>query len=303
MAPIRYFNRHTGRMETEQVYGEGFLRFVYQNPLGRFPLHTLIKRAVFSRWYGRRMDAPASAARIGRFIRDYDLDVSEFADPPGAFRSFNEFFFRKLRPGARPVDSDPANAVFPADGRHLGFADSNAIESVFVKGQRFDLPQLTGDPGLARRFSGGALILSRLCPVDYHRFHFPAAGTPGPARAIHGSLFSVSPFALRRKLAYLWQNKRVVTLLESPVFGTVALIEVGATCVGSIRQTYTPGQAVAKGGEKGFFAFGGSSVVTLFEPGRVKLAPDLLEHSSRQTELYARFGATAARAVGPHARS
>jgi phosphatidylserine decarboxylase len=236
------------------------------------------------------MDQPASTAKIAPFLRNYQLDTTEFADPPDSFRSFNEFFFRKLKPAARPVDPDPAAAVLPADGRHLAFADSSRISGVFVKGQSFDLTGLTGESALADRFRGGALVLSRLCPVDYHRFHFPAAGTPGPAREIAGSLFSVSPIALRNQLAYLWQNKRVLTLLDSPRLGAIAIIEIGATCVGSIRQTFTPGQPVAKGAEKGYFAFGGSSVVTLFEPGRIRLADDLVRHSAHQTEVYARFG-------------
>jgi len=287
--PIRYFDRHRGAYAEEQVYGEGYLRFLYGHPLGALPLHALVKRAAFSRWYGRRMDRPASRAAIDRFIRDYQLDPGEFADPPDRFPHFNAFFSRRLKPGARPIDPDAA-AVFPADGRHLGVDHAAAIDSVFVKGQRFDLPRLLGDPQLAARFAEGALVLSRLCPTDYHRFHFPSAGTPGAARTIPGPLFSVSPHALRRHLAYLWENKRVVTRLESTGLGEVVMVEVGATCVGSIHQTYQPGTPIAIGDEKGYFAFGGSSVVTLFEPGAVQLAPDLLEHSADQTELYARMG-------------
>ena len=287
--PIRYFNRHTGRLETERVYGEAFLRFTYGNPLGALPLHALVKRAGFSRWYGRRMDAASSASRIAAFVAEYDLDPADFADPPDSFASFNEFFSRKLRPGARPVDPE-ADVVFPADGRHLGFARASAIESVFVKNQRFDLGRLLADDSLASRFADGALVLSRLCPVDYHRFHFPCDGTPSAPRLIEGPLFSVSPLALRRRLAYLWENKRVVTKIETSGLGLVLMLEVGATCVGSIQQTFHPGQPVRKGDEKGCFAFGGSSTITLFEPGAVELAADLLDHSSRQTELYARVG-------------
>jgi phosphatidylserine decarboxylase len=288
--PIRYFNRHSGRIETEQVYGEGFLRWTYSHPLGALALAALVKRPFFSAWYGRRMDTAKSAARIAPFIARYGVDAAEFAAPADSFRSFNEFFFRQLKPEARPVDPDDASVVFPADGRHLGFAQASAIDGVFVKGQKFDLPALLGDADLAARYRDGALVLSRLCPVDYHRFHFPVAGVPGPSRAIGGPLFSVSPIALRERLAYLWTNKRMLTRLESPRFGTVLLIEIGATCVGTIRQTFTPAANVEKGAEKGYFAFGGSSTITLFEPGAVRLADDLLFHSSRQTELYARVG-------------
>lgn len=294
MSEIRYFNRHRGELETERVYGEGFLKFSYAHPLGALPLHAMVKRAAFSRWYGRRMDRPATAAKIAPFIADYGLDPAEFADPPASFASFNEFFYRKLKPDARPLADAPV--VFPADGRHLGFPQASAIDGVFVKGQRFDLGRLLGDDELAARHADGALVLSRLCPVDYHRFHFPAAGTPGPVRQIDGPLFSVSPIALRRRLSYLWENKRTITRLETADFGTVLLLEIGATCVGTIRQTFTPGQAVAKGQEKGYFAFGGSSTITIFEPGAVTLADDLVSWSTRQTELYARVGSAMAEA-------
>lgn len=295
--PIRYFNRHTNSLETEQVYGEGFLRWAYGNPLGAISLNAFVKRPLFSAWYGRRMSTPESAARVAPFIAQYGLDPGDFADPADSYRSFNEFFYRKLKPAARPVDADEASVVFPADGRHLGFARASAIEGVFVKGQKFDLPALLGDRQLAARYADGALVLSRLCPVDYHRFHFAAAGVPGETRQIDGPLFSVNPIALRQRLAYLWTNKRTITELKTERFGTVLLLEIGATCVGTICQTFTPGQSVAKGAEKGYFAFGGSSTLTLFEPGAVELEADLLDHSARQTELYARIGSRMGRSA------
>ncbi|MGB6222430.1 phosphatidylserine decarboxylase [Haloferula sp.] len=289
MEPIRFFNRQNGQIETEKVYGESFLRFSYANPLGALPLHAMVKRAAFSRWYGKRMDQAETRSKIAPFIETYHLDPADFADAPESFASFNEFFYRKLKPEARPIHSD-APAVFPADGRHLGFPKISAIDSFFVKNQRFDLGKLLADDELTSRFADGTLVLSRLCPVDYHRFHFPCAGTPGKTRQIDGPLFSVSPIALRRRLAYLWENKRTITRLESPELGLVLCMEIGATCVGSIHQTYTPDQPVGKGDEKGYFAFGGSSTITLFEPGAVKLSADLLENSAKQLELYSKIG-------------
>ena len=288
--PIRYYNRHTNSLETEQVYGEGFLRWSYGNPLGAISLNAFVKRPFFSAWYGRRMSTRGSAARVGPFIEEYGLDPGDFAEAAESYGSFNEFFYRKLKPAARPVDGDDGCVVFPADGRHLGFEKASEIGGVFVKGQKFDLPALLGDAALAGRYAEGALVLSRLCPVDYHRFHFPAAGVPGETRRIEGPLFSVNPIALRQRLAYLWTNKRTVTELVTERFGRVICMEIGATCVGTICQTFTPGVPVAKGAEKGYFAFGGSSTLTLFEPGAVMLEADLLENSASQIELYARIG-------------
>lgn len=289
--PIQFRNRDTGKIETENVYGEGFLRWAYHNPLGRLALHSFVKRPFFSKWYGHRMNAPKTTAKIAPFLETYGLEPSEFEKSPDDFTSFNDFFYRKLKPNARPVADSPA--VLPADGRHFGFPKASAIESVFVKGQKFDLPTLLGSPELAERYRDGALILSRLCPVDYHRFHFPCAGTPGETEVLNGSLFSVSPLALRQKLAYLWQNKRTLTRLVTPDLGTVLCLEIGATCVGSIHQTFTPGKPVEKGAEKGYFAFGGSSTLLLFEPGSLTLADDLVQAGREGIELYAKVGTPA----------
>jgi phosphatidylserine decarboxylase len=216
--------------------------------------------------------------------------VDEFAKKPYAFKTFNEFFYRALKPGARPVAGDERVAVLPADGRHLAFQNVDAAAGFYAKGQRFDLKAFLGDEALAAKFAGGAMLISRLCPVDYHRFHFPVAGMPTEARLINGFLYSVSPVALRRNLAYLWENKRMVTLVESPAFGTVAVCEIGATMVGSIFQSYLASRPVARGEEKGWFKFGGSCVVTLFQPGRIRLDADLVEQTAAGLETYARMG-------------
>ena len=287
---IQFFNRYTGEVETEVVYGEQWLRFILFNPFGKIALHTVAKRAWFSRWYGWRMSRSGSAARVWPFIEQYGIAEEEHVKAADAFTSFNEFFYRKLKPAARPVDAATDSVVFPADGRHLGFAKASAMEGVYVKGQRFDLGRLLGDDDLAKQFADGAAVFSRLCPVDYHRFHFPVSGVPGNARLINGPLYSVNPLALRDRLAILWENKRFITEIETEQLGRVLMLEIGATNVGSVHHTFVPTRSVEKGEEKGYFAFGGSATLTLFEPSRVQLAEDLLEQSAGQRELYAKVG-------------
>jgi phosphatidylserine decarboxylase len=290
-APITLRNRHTGGTEVERVFGEAWLKRIYGNPLGKLTLHAVVKRALFSDLYGFLADRPSSAKRVIPFIRDFGLDPSEFAEPdPAAYRTFNEFFYRKLKPSARPIDPRPEMAVLPADGRHLGFPDAGAVKGIFAKGQTFDIPALVADRALGERYARGTVVCSRLCPVDYHRFHFPVAGTPGAPTLTNGPLYSVNPFALRRHVNYLWENKRQRVSVDAGPFGLVTMVAVGATNVGSIVETYAAGQAVAKGAEKGYFRFGGSFVATLFEPGRIKLEADLIEAGETATELYAKMG-------------
>lgn len=288
--PIRYFHRQKQTVETEEVYGGDWLRWTYGTKMGRWALAVFVRRAFLSRYYGWKMSLRSSAGRVLPFIIDYNLNVDEFAKKPLTFKSFNDFFYRALKPGARPIAEGNGVAVLPADGRHLAFQAVDAAEGFYAKGQRFDLAAFLGDAALAEEFAGGSLLISRLCPVDYHRFHFPVAGTPGEARLINGWLYSVSPIALRQNLGYLWENKRMVTLVESAEFGRVAVCEIGATMVGSIYQTYLAGRAVTKGDEKGLFKFGGSCVVTIFKKGRITFDADLVQQSAAGLEVYAKMG-------------
>lgn len=287
---IRFYNRYSGAIEDEAIYGEAWIRRAYENPVGRWVVFALVKRALFSRWYGWRMDRPSSRQRVQPFVERYNLRLAEFAERLNAFRSFNEFFYRRLKPEARPIDADSRSVVFPADGRHLGFENYSKIDGIFAKGEVFSLAELLQDEALAERFHQGVLVISRLCPVDYHRFHFPFGGVPGPARLIPGALYSVNPIALRQDIRILVRNRRWVTNMESPGLGSWLMVEVGATNVGSSVSTFRPGQAVRKGEEKGYFRFGGSLTMCLFAKGTVRLESDLLEWSPRGMEVFARVG-------------
>jgi phosphatidylserine decarboxylase len=293
--PITFYNRYSGEIETEQIYGEKPLRWVYESCTGKLSLEMFVKRPFFSAFYGYRMSKAASRSRVAPFIANYGLDPDEFADPPDSYQSFNEFFYRKLKPDARPICASQGDIAFPADGRHLAVADLGSGDRFFVKGQKFDLPTLLGSESLAQRYAGGSLVLSRLCPVDYHRYHYCAAGTASKTHSLNGPLYSVSPIALRKNVDYLWRNKRTLTEIETPNFGTILQMEIGATNVGSINQTAKPG-AISKGQEKGYFAFGGSAVITVFEAGKIRLADDLLQNSADCREVYAHMGDTMASA-------
>lgn len=288
--PIHFYNRYTRRIEAERVFGERWVRLAYENLTGRFFVWLVARRTFFSKWYGYKMNKHESALRILPFIAEYNIDVDEFAKSAFDYKTFNEFFYRALKPEVRPIAPGENVAVFPADGRHLAFPDIQAAAGFYVKGAKFSFAQLLGDESVAEKFAGGAMLISRLCPVDYHRFHFPVDGVPGESRRIEGWLYSVSPLALRRRLEYLIENKREITLIDSPRFGTVGMVEVGATNVGSIQQSFVPGRAVVKGAEKGLFAFGGSCVVTVFQRGRIRFDADIAGQSAEHRETYAKMG-------------
>lgn len=287
---VRILNRYSGQEETEAIYGEWALRLCYGTALGRWLTASLVARAGFSRFYGWWMRRPSTVRRIRPFIDRYKVDESEFAAPAESYASFNAFFCRRLKAASRPVDRAERSIVFPADGRHMGWERLGEEQAVFVKGQRWDLEALLGDGSLAREFAGGTLVLSRLCPVDYHHFHYPVAGRPLWRRPIEGKLYSVSPLALRVRLSYFWSNHRMLEVMESRHGRRVCLLDVGATNVGSIRYGEALAAEVGKGAHRGWFEFGGSSVATLFPAGTVRLSEDLREATASGRELYARTG-------------
>lgn len=298
-APIEYWHRREQRLLREDIYGGDWLRWTYGSVVGRFALWLVVRRRVFSRFYGWRMNRPASRNKIRPFIRDFGLDEDEFADPVDSFAHFNDFFCRKLKPGARPVATGDSTLVFPADGRHLLVPNLDTGRQFYAKGEPFNVRALLGDDALAEKFADGSMLISRLCPVDYHRFHTPCAGRVESIRVLEGPLYSVSPLALRGRLDILWSNARAITVLLQPLVGEVVLAEIGATCVGSIRQSVKPGDELVKGAEKGWFEFGGSCCITLFPKGAVEWHEDLLEWSARGIEVYGLMGEACGELAAP----
>lgn len=285
---ITYIDRITGKKRQEKVYGERALKYLYSgSQLARMATAAVSRSPLVSSLYGWLQNLPSSKKKVLPFIKDFDVDASEFLDPVESYRSFNDFFIRKLKPSARPLSTAPF--VAPADARYLGY-QTLTEETVTIKGQTFDLNALFQDEALANQFRGGSLIMARLCPSDYHRFHFPAECLPGEAKLINGFLYSVNPIAIGQKLSIFWENKRKLTLLETKDLGQIAYFEVGATNVGSIHETYTPHVPAAKGDEKGYFSFGGSSLLVFLKPGAIRLSQDLIDATNAGYELKCLMG-------------
>ena len=284
--PIQYIDRQTGEVMVEKVAGQKWLAWLYHNPAGQLSLHALVKRKLISTWYGNRMDSPGSADKIGPFVEEYgiDLDIAK----KDTFSSFNDFFTRELKLGARPINADTNVVVSPADCKILAYEDIGNMDFL-VKGYRFDVAAFLQDTVLAKKYENGSLLLARLCPADYHRFHFPVSGRVSEPVRIEGDLYSVNPIALREIVEVFCLNKREYVTIATAEFGDVIMAEVGATMVGSIVQTYA-GNTAVKGMKKGFFKFGGSTVILLFEKGKVQIDEDLLRNTERQLETEVKVG-------------
>jgi phosphatidylserine decarboxylase len=292
---LHYLDRQTHEEKEEKVYGKFFINLLYGTSwlshLVSFLLLPLVSRFSFpSKLYGALQKSPLSRKKIAPFIEKFHVDTSEFLQPPHTFASFNEFFIRKLKPAARPIAPGDHVAILPADGRYLVYENIALSDGFFVKGKKFSLETLLGSSALAEQYAQGSMVIARLAPVDYHRFHFPAPCTPRAPQCIPGKLFSVNPAALKKHSQILAENKRVITSLKTSHFGTVLFIEVGATYVGTIHQTFIPNRPYAKGDEKGYFSFGGSSLILLFEPKKMKFDADLIAASARRLEVLGKMG-------------
>ncbi len=284
--PNQYVERESGIIKTEKVLGQKWLIWLYNNPIGEATMFTLVKRKFVSDWYGKMMDSPSSIEKINPFVEDYNIDLS--IAQKQEYNSFNDFFTRKLKEIARPIDTASNVVVSPADGKILAYQNISNVDFI-IKGFRFDVGSFLADAELAKKYKDGSLMIVRLAPYDYHRFHFPLSGTVSFTKKIEGDLYSVNPIALREMAEIFFLNKREYVSISTQQFGEVIMAEVGATMVGSIIQTYENEQVV-KGQEKGFFKFGGSTVILLFEKGRIIIDGDLLENTAKGLETEVKMG-------------
>ncbi len=288
MQAVTVFNRSLKKMENEPIYFAKILSFLYGGSLFSLPILFLISRYSFcSAFFGLLQKSKFSRRKIGPFIARFQIDANEFVKKE--FSSFNDFFIRELKKTARPLAKE--GAVLPCDGKFLVFPQIKEADGFAVKGKKFSLSSLLKDAKLAKRYENGSMLIARLAPFDYHRFHFPFDCIPGVPRLINGAYFSVNPVAIRQNIAIFTQNKRILTELASQEYGKVLCVEVGATNVGSIIETFTPGKKYLRGEEKGYFAFGGSSLILLFEPGKIRFCDDLIERSLNKIESKDRMGA------------
>ncbi|MDD4343912.1 MAG: phosphatidylserine decarboxylase [Eubacteriales bacterium] len=287
---LEIYNRQKKEVETEHIVGKKYLQWLYYKSSGNFFLEKIVKRKLASKFYGVLKNRKGSKRKIRDFIEENKIAEEEFLDKVSEYKNFNEFFYRKLKPEARPVNSNSDILVSPADGRVFIHENIQTSKIVEIKGMAFNLAQLVGSEEAIMEYDGGTMIIVRLNPSDYHRFHFPDSGVPEKTKEIKGAYYSVNTGVLDRIDNIYLKNKRTVTEFESDNFGKILYMEVGATFVGTIIQTFNPGQRVEKGAEKGYFKFGGSTVILFLKKGILTPDNDILEYTKKKTETLVKMG-------------
>ncbi len=286
--PIEYIYRKTGEKLIEKVPGEKYLQFLYYNPFGKLALDLVVRRKFLTWYYGKDMDKESSVKKINSLIESAGINMKESKKEVNEFKSFNEFFIRELKDGSRPIDTNENNLVSPADGKIFVYENLSEVNKFFLKGDEFTLQEFFKDDSLAEKYKDGTFMIVRLAPVDYHRYHFPAAGFISDSKEIKGYYYSVSPHAIKKNFRIYCENKREYSILKTEKFGDIVISEIAATMVGGIKQSYTPDSYVDKGQEKGYFYFGGSTVIMMFEKGKVIVDRDLIANSQNgiETKVY-----------------
>ena len=287
MQVVEYRDRSTGALLRERVYAAEQLEYLYGTPTGKLLLNVVLSRRTFSWLYGFTKRSRGSREQIRQFIETLEVDTSELEKSIDAYQSLDEFFSRRLLPGARPVDRNPDHLLSPCDGRALAWQSLDG-RGLVVKNTRTTIETLLADAALAKEFADPAVLLVRLAAADYHRCHFPADGAVSPPRVAGTRLHSVHPIALEAG-APSFANYRMVTRIDSDGFGPLLIVEVGALTVGSIVQTFTPSR-VTRGQEKSYFRFGGSALLMLALAPRIQFDDDLINATSKGLESRVRVG-------------
>lgn len=257
---------------------------LYATFCGRWIL-CLITRPWVSRLAGKCMDSPFSKIFIKRFVRKNNiaLDAYEKTD----YRSFNDFFTRKIRPSFRPVAMQSDAFVSPCDGK-LSVHPVKENSAFQIKGHSYTMRELVNDDRIAGRYESGVMLVFRLTVSDYHRYHYPDSGRKSQNTRIKGILHTVIPIAAGARRIYC-ENAREYFTLSSDHFGEILMIQVGALLVGRICNKHQEA-IVQRGDEAGWFEYGGSTVIVCLEKHTVEVLPEIMKMSESKREMDVKMG-------------
>ena len=280
---VEYIDRKSGERVAENIMGDRALRFAYETLLGRTLWPILFGGKLVSSLFGRWYDSPRSRKAIASLASIPGCLPAEAEKPIEQYRSFNDFFTRRLKAGARPLGD---GVVSPADGRLRLYLGASAASPFPLKGATRSLREVFDGAISSGNYD---IAVIRLAPVDYHRFHFPCdCELLSPIKIIPGKYHSVNPIALIKYPNVYADNERQIAHCKAE-FGEFYLVDVGAFGVGTIVQTFS-GSAHRKGEEKGYFKFGGSTVILIAREGTLRFDDDLIHNSSLGLETQVRCG-------------
>lgn len=280
---IKIYDRAAGIFREEKQYGEKGLVFLYRTVPGRILLKLFFCRGIYSKLNGMWMKSCLSAGKIEPFIREYGVDLSDCERREAKdYKSFDDFFIRKCH---WQCGAGPRELIAPCRGRLAAYRIEEGL-ALHIKGSMYTLPELVDGRFDLSRYEGGVCLVYRLAPEDCHRYFFCDAGRVLRTEEIKGTLHTVRPISER--YGVFSRNHRICTLMRTEHFGDVMQIEVGALQIGRINNH--PVREFARMDEKGYFSYGGSTILQLFGPGTVSVDGDIRKYSQQGVEVLVKPG-------------
>ena len=274
----RIWDRANDRMIENKIYGKGILEFLHATIIGRILMRFLFSSRISNEIITLYNYTIASKGGIRKFITKYDLDTDELEKPVAEYKTFADFFIRRLKPGARQIDSLPNSAVSPCDSLIQALVlDLGSDTSFNIKGARFVLGELINDYQQAEKYIGGTMIIFYLAPYNNHHFIYPVSGDLQSIRRVGKKFFSVNSISLENGFRPFDFNRRDMCIINTEYMGNVMMVEVGGFYAGKIIQENAVPGFKEKGDSKGYFALGGSTVVLVFEKGKIDVDKDIID--------------------------
>ena len=270
-------------MAEEAEAGLGAIRFTYGTAFGRFLAKAILCRKWVSNAYAAWQKSSLSKGKVKKFMKQYGISTDDCVEQE--YPDFNAFFTRQRKPRKDLTPENALDAVADAKLLAIPIEENSHFN---IKDVPYTLEELLESKELAEKFAGGLCLIFRLAPTDYHRYAYPDSGTQENTVKIPGVLHTVNPIAGSMKVYR--RNTRQYQVLHTDHFGDVLQMEVGAMLVGKIRNHEEGPGSFKKLQEKGYFEYGGSTVILLCEKDRVRISDDIREHSARGIETRVTLG-------------
>lgn len=284
-----YISRERNSKENIITESSWTLDFLYNTFIGRIILKLLTTKFI-SNLVAFYMNSRLSKIRIKRFINKNDINIYEYDDRN--YKSYNDFFTRKVISSKRPIKARKDILISPCDSKLTAYKISDDL-CLNIKNSYYSIDTLI-DKNIIEEYKGGDALVFRLSTDNYHRYCYIDSGSQGKNNYIKGILHTVQPISLKHYNFYK-TNSREWAILNTNNFGKVIQVEIGALCIGRIKNNHET-YIYKKGEEKGYFEFGGSTIVLLFKKNTIKLDDDIYENSKENIETIVKYGERIGRA-------
>ena len=280
---MKIYNRELKEIVEEVDTNAFSVKLLYNNVLGRIVVKALTKPAI-SKLNGKRYSKKSSARKIKKFVLKNNIDMNDY--PEKEYKSFNDFFTREILKEKRPISENKKDLISPCDSLLTAYKISDDL-TFKVKNSVYTVGELLKNENLAKEYSNGYLLLFRLTVRDYHHYCYIDSGSREEYTKIDGILHTVNPIACKKVKVYS-ENSREYTVLHLDNFGDVIQVEVGALMVGKIKNNEK--KTFKRGEEKGYFEFGGSTIILLFKENTIEVDDDILTQSNNEIETRVKYG-------------